>query len=402
MDLYKKLGKNYDQYMENKRVWETAEDKNSEAAQVASKSNQWLRDKYGIANDTYSYQELLNNRPYQGNAYTEKANTTFEKLGAYDKYTDPWKDRTSQLYNSLSSFSYNPDADPTYNAYKDMYERQGKSAERSTLSNLTAISGGRNNSWASAAASGVRQAYAQKTSDMIPQLAQQAYNKLLQEYQLAQQMSDKDYSRWNDEYNRQTQLGQLYNNMGQQEMQNMRQQNMDNRYYRQDDINYDNMVLQNQLDRQYLPQERELAWQSGNIKNKYLEEQILSDLRMGKISEERALLEIDMLKNPQKYASFSSSSKGGGGRSSGSSKGTSSSMTKTAAKNFINQNFTYDGVVNKLEVLDYLYKYNVDDDTANKLMEAAGITKGDLSYYEDLISYDGMTPNEVAYRKMRR
>ena len=68
-------------------------------------------------------------------------------------------------------------------------------------------------------------------------------------------MSERDYGRWNDEFSRQSQLGQLYNNMSQQEMQNLKQQNYDNRYYRQDDLTYDSQLLQNKLEKQYLPQE---------------------------------------------------------------------------------------------------------------------------------------------------
>ena len=144
------------EFMKRQRI------KNSPEAQLASSSNAWLRNQRGITGDTYSHQDMINNKPYQPNAYTDKTNSAFEKLGGYERYSDPWKQKTDNLYDGLSNFSYNPEQDASFQSYKDMYDREGKSAERGTISNLTAVSGGRNNSWASAAASQTRQAYAQK------------------------------------------------------------------------------------------------------------------------------------------------------------------------------------------------------------------------------------------------
>ena len=45
-----------------------------------------------------------------------------------------------------------------------------------------------------------------------------------------------------------------------------------------------------------------------NTRNQYLEEQIKQDLANGKISYEQAEIELDMMRNPQKYQSFKSSS----------------------------------------------------------------------------------------------
>lgn len=401
-DLYKKLGKDYDQYAENKRVYETAEDKNSPEAQLASSSNAWLRNQRGITGDTYSHQDMINNKPYQPNAYTDKTNSAFEKLGGYERYSDPWKQKTDNLYDGLSNFSYNPEQDASFQSYKDMYDREGKSAERGTISNLTAVSGGRNNSWASAAASQTRQAYAQKTSDMIPQLAQQAYNRLLQQYNITNQMSERDYGRWNDEFSRQSQLGQLYNNMSQQEMQNLKQQNYDNRYYRQDDLTYDSQLLQNKLEKQYLPQEyqtnqdiKNAELYDKNTRNQYLEEQIKQDLANGKISYEQAEIELDMMRNPQKYQSFKSSSGGGSGSKA-------KAPTKTQIKDMLEYSYGgEDGKINKGRLLQELSFGNYSDDEVTTYINAAGITKKDIDdwqtqYTETVKNYMFPQNNNIA------
>ena len=97
--------------------------------------------------------------------------------------------------DAIMNFNYNPDKDPAYKSYVDMYNRQGQSAAKQTLNNLNAANMGRNSSYSSAATAQVQQAYAQKASEMIPTLAEQAYNKLLQQYGIEKDIADTEYNR---------------------------------------------------------------------------------------------------------------------------------------------------------------------------------------------------------------
>lgn len=100
-----------------------------------------------------------------------------------------------QRADAIMNFNYNPDKDPAYKSYVDMYNRQGQSAAKQTLNNLNAANMGRNSSYSSAATAQVQQAYAQKATEMIPTLAEQAYNKLLQQYGIEKDIADTEYNR---------------------------------------------------------------------------------------------------------------------------------------------------------------------------------------------------------------
>lgn len=192
------------------------------------------------------------------NKYGNEINQGMTTMQKMNRFKDPYANDVADDYGAVKNFSYDAQSDPTYKVYADMFARQGQSAQKQTLSNLTGISGGRNNSYASAATAQVGQAYAQKTADMIPQLAQQAYDKLLQRYNLSSQASNTAYGRQNDAFNRQGTLNNAYSQYGQQEIENNRNQMSDTKNFRAQDQAYDI----NEINRAYLPQEKELELQN--------------------------------------------------------------------------------------------------------------------------------------------
>ena len=97
--------------------------------------------------------------------------------------------------DAIQNFAYNPNRDPAYQSYVDMYNRQGQSAAKQTLNNLNSANMGRNSSYSSAATAQVQQAYAGKASEMIPTLAQQAYERLMNNYSIARDIDDTQYNR---------------------------------------------------------------------------------------------------------------------------------------------------------------------------------------------------------------
>ena len=97
--------------------------------------------------------------------------------------------------DAIQNFAYNPNRDPAYQSYVDMYNRQGQSAAKQTLNNLNSANMGRNSSYSSAATAQVQQAYAKQASEMIPTLAQQAYERLVNNYSIARDMDDTQYNR---------------------------------------------------------------------------------------------------------------------------------------------------------------------------------------------------------------
>lgn len=222
-DLYQKLGNKYNEYANNKKMYE-ADPTNG---QQYADANQKLRDAYGIQGDSSSYQDLQRGQAYSQNQYDTRGRDMLSN-NVNRQYNDRYGGEVNRLRDSLANYRYDANSDPTYQAYAQKFAREGQSAQDQTLANQSAMTGGRLNSWASAAASQVGQAYAQKTADMIPTLSEQGYNKLLSQYQMANDMSNQDYDRFNTDYNRQLQGSQALMNVGQSDRELLRNQNLDN------------------------------------------------------------------------------------------------------------------------------------------------------------------------------
>lgn len=115
-------------------------------------------------------------------------------------------------------FSYDFNADPIYQQYKDRYVQQGKQAMEDTTARAAALSGGYANSYAATAGNQAYQQYLQGLNDIIPELYDRAYNKYSDEKQdsynrlsLLQSLDDSAYGKYRDnvdDYN--TWLSYLY------------------------------------------------------------------------------------------------------------------------------------------------------------------------------------------------
>ncbi len=98
-----------------------------------------------------------------------------------DNYLDDIWDRLSDTYDR-KEFSYDPDDDPVYLAYKKKYLTEGDRASRDAMANYSALTGGYTNSAAVTAGAMANQYYAQQLTDVIPTLAEQAYQRYVDSY----------------------------------------------------------------------------------------------------------------------------------------------------------------------------------------------------------------------------
>lgn len=164
-------------------------------------NNDKVRARYGISpNEDISLGELdsyiaATDKKRQRD---EHSNALLTNLTDYAQNTDQ---RVEASADRLRNFSYNPSADPSFGAYADMYNRQGQSAAKQTINNLNSANMGRNSSYGAAAAAQVQQAYAQKASEMIPALEQQAYQRLVNQYNMENQLANDRFARNMDVYN---------------------------------------------------------------------------------------------------------------------------------------------------------------------------------------------------------
>lgn len=126
------------------------------------------------------------------------------------EYKSPYETQINEALNKVlnpGTFSYNYAADPTYQSYAQQYTRAGEEAFQDTIGDLSALTGGRLNTWATSAASQAKNKYMQDLNNIIPQLEQNAYNKYLQNYQnivnqlkTLQGLDESSYNRYNDDY----------------------------------------------------------------------------------------------------------------------------------------------------------------------------------------------------------
>lgn len=93
-----------------------------------------------------------------------------------DEYLEEALDRLESVY-TRKDFSYDPDDDPVYAAYKQKYLTEGDRASKNAIADYSALTGGYTNSAAMTAGAQAQQYYASTLSDMIPQLASDAYTR---------------------------------------------------------------------------------------------------------------------------------------------------------------------------------------------------------------------------------
>lgn len=117
-------------------------------------------------------------------SYANKAGVK-APLDLAEEYFSKYLSDIKSLARDLSSreFSYNPDEDPVFQAYKTKYMKEGARAGQDAMASYSALTGGYVNSAAVTAGAQANQYYAQKISDAIPELAQAAYNRYIEKYQ---------------------------------------------------------------------------------------------------------------------------------------------------------------------------------------------------------------------------
>lgn len=117
-------------------------------------------------------------------------------------------------YINRGKFTYDFNADPVYNQYKDSYTRQGRLAMKDTMGQAAALTGGYGNSYAQTAGQQVYNNYMQQLNDITPELYQLALDRYNQEGQdmlskasLLGDADSREYSEIGDAYSRA--LGEL-------------------------------------------------------------------------------------------------------------------------------------------------------------------------------------------------
>lgn len=122
-------------------------------------------------------------------------------------YVSKYKNKIDSLYNTIanSKFSYDVNSDPSYQAYKAAYVRDGNRAMQDTLGEALGSSGFAGSSYANTAATQANDYYMSQLNDKVPELYQQAYARYQDELANKNQnlntlmnLENNDYSRYRD------------------------------------------------------------------------------------------------------------------------------------------------------------------------------------------------------------
>ena len=124
------------------------------------------------------------------------------------EYQSQWDGELTDLYNRIANrkpFSYDLGTDPTYQQYREQYQRQGRLAMQDTMGQAAALTGGYGSTYGEQVGQQAYNAYLQNLNDIVPDLYNTAYNRyrdegtdLYNQYGLLSDRENLAYNRYRD------------------------------------------------------------------------------------------------------------------------------------------------------------------------------------------------------------
>ena len=143
--------------------------------------------------------------------YGSKIKSTTEKLDNYGDFSYDEQEAYKKLLSGVTNqqkFTYDPETDSSWDAYRKAYAREGERASANALAQAASATGGNPSSYAVGAAQQAANYYAGQAADILPTLRQNAYTEYLGDFNnrmsaLNAMQSDKqfDYNTWLQQYN---------------------------------------------------------------------------------------------------------------------------------------------------------------------------------------------------------
>ena len=165
---------------------------------------------YKDAMDALQQHQAARPGEYQS-SFADRLNQLHSQIMDRGEYQSPYAGQIENIYNKImerGDFSYDFNADPLYQQYKDQYIRGGQRAMQDTMANAAALTGGYGNSYAAAAGNQAYNEYLTGLNSIIPELHDRAYGRyrdegdaLLNQLQLVQGMDESAYGRYRDQGN---------------------------------------------------------------------------------------------------------------------------------------------------------------------------------------------------------
>ena len=162
------------------------------------------------ANTDYYWKRIQETEANPVAAYQSKYQARIDNLEANpvvynSKYQASLDNLLGQIQNR-KSFSYDFNADPMYQMYKDQYTKLGNEAAANAAANVSALTGGYGNSYATTAAAQANQQYLTRLNEVIPELYNLAMNRyklegdeLNNKYNVLGTAEDRAYGKYRDQ-----------------------------------------------------------------------------------------------------------------------------------------------------------------------------------------------------------
>lgn len=147
--------------------------------------------------------------PQYQSPYQDQINDIFNQMQNQRPYESPYEKLINQQISQIVNrpqFSYDPESDAAYQAFRERALRAGDKAYADNLGGLSAMTGGRANSWAGTVASQARNQYVLQAEEAVIQFEERAYGRYRDEtqdmYNLLDVLNSQDsiaYSRYRDQ-----------------------------------------------------------------------------------------------------------------------------------------------------------------------------------------------------------
>lgn len=158
----------------------------------------------------------IKNTPAYNSPYDSKINSIISDLQSRPDYVSPYQDLINKTMNDIVNrpdFSYDPEKDEAYQAYKKRALRLGDQAFHNTLGSVSAQTGGRLSSWGASMSSEARNNYHIQAELAQTQYEDRAYSKYqseigmkYQEMSMLQGLDQMEFNKYQASYNNQLNL----------------------------------------------------------------------------------------------------------------------------------------------------------------------------------------------------
>lgn len=165
----------------------------------------------------YMQSQTVNTTPnimnYESYSPSEAVTQALDRLNAHQSskpadYESKWQGQLDTMLQDIlnrKDFSYDVNADPLFQQYRDQFMRNGQTAMNDAMGQAAALTGGYGNSYAQTAGQQTYNGYLLGLNDKIPELysmAMQAYNNktadMTNRYNALGAAEGREYGRWQD------------------------------------------------------------------------------------------------------------------------------------------------------------------------------------------------------------